>query len=178
MEITVSEDTLTTTSNAQKPPLPHSRPNEGNLPTSSVDELKRLLTTPLSKAMNNASYSSTLRTSLLQCDKDSFELSMTSSCEKFDLSNNGKRALSAIPESEDYELDLTSSGAPSLQWCAACRREVTCQITFANTSQTLWYSTVLFFTSGFLGCFMLPYMLTSCKRVKQECSWCSREIRL
>lgn len=175
MNITVSEDTLPATLTTQRPPLTHSNssPNEENLPTSSMNELKQLLKTPLSKTVHDTSCSSTL----LQGDKDSLELSMTSSCRKFDFSNNGKRTLCAIPESEDYELDLTNNVIPSLQWCAACKREVTCRVTFANTPQTLWCSTGLFLTSGFLGCFTLPYMLNSCKRVKQECSWCGREIR-
>ena len=63
---------------------------------------------------------------------------------------------------------------PQLRWCASCKAEVMTQVVYVNTDKTFWSSVGIFITGGFLGCFLLPYMMNSCKGARLVCHGCQR----
>ncbi|CAG9332211.1 unnamed protein product [Blepharisma stoltei] len=84
-----------------------------------------------------------------------------------------KLPIQAIPMdyNDPYEIDLQSS-VPQLKWCAYCQAERTSEIEYVNTSKTFWSSVAVFLAGGVFGCFMVPYMMNSCKGRKLRCNKC------
>jgi hypothetical protein len=63
---------------------------------------------------------------------------------------------------------------PQLKWCASCKAEVATEVLYVNNEKTFWSSVGIFLSGGFLGCFLLPYMMNSCKGAKVICHKCRR----
>jgi len=77
---------------------------------------------------------------------------------------------------EEEELDLQRPEIPKLRWCAYCRAERRTEVSFVNTSKTLWSAISIFMLGGVLGCFMLPYFTNSCKKAKLKCHNCKHAL--
>ncbi|OMJ95779.1 hypothetical protein SteCoe_666 [Stentor coeruleus] len=88
------------------------------------------------------------------------------------ISSPCEKIVQASEVHDDYEF----GGIPSLMWCAYCGKESATEILYKNTSKTLISSIGIFLTGGFLGCFLLPYMSSSCKQTVLICHTCKREI--
>ena len=76
----------------------------------------------------------------------------------------------------DSTLDDEFKDFPTLKWCAYCCREVCTEIYYKNSSKTFWSSLGIFLAGGVCGCFMLPYMMNSCKEITSRCSRCKHEL--
>ena len=86
----------------------------------------------------------------------------------------------AIDIEDQYEFDTHSRKSleiPRLIWCAACRAEKMTQVRYVNDSKTFWSSIGIFLSGGVFGCFMLPYILNSCKGVEVLCGSCGRIVQ-
>mmetsp|Transcript_28834 Transcript_28834/g.28518 ORF Transcript_28834/g.28518 Transcript_28834/m.28518 type:complete len:240 (-) Transcript_28834:18-737(-) len=93
---------------------------------------------------------------------------------KLDDSKGVKMAIPIEENSKDpYELNLISS-IPQLRYCAFCRAEVASEIEYVNDSKTFWSAVGIFALGGVFGCFMIPYMMNSCKGRKLRCRKCKR----
>jgi hypothetical protein len=80
---------------------------------------------------------------------------------------------------EDYEEHLEDYGKgnrliPTLMWCAYCKGEMVTKVVYVNTTKTFMSSLGIFFSGGFLGCFMIPYVTNCCKGVQMTCKKCGR----
>ena len=78
----------------------------------------------------------------------------------------------ALHLSSDYEF----KGYPTLRWCAYCAKETTTEITYKNTSKTFFSSLGIFLAGGVFGCFLLPYLGTTCKQHAFLCHKCKHEV--
>lgn len=92
----------------------------------------------------------------------------------FDYQENMKIAIDIEDEYEFSTHSRKSLEIPRLIWCAACKAEKTTQVRYVNDSKTFWSSVGIFLSGGVFGCFMLPYMLNSCKGVEVLCGSCGR----
>ena len=84
----------------------------------------------------------------------------------------GDLPVQALYLSSDYEF----KGYPTLRWCAYCAKETTTEITYKNTSKTFFSSLGIFLAGGVFGCFLLPYLGTSCKQHAFLCHKCKHEV--
>jgi LITAF-like zinc ribbon domain len=65
---------------------------------------------------------------------------------------------------------------PHLRWCAYCKAEVTTKAFFINNQKTFMSALGIFLLGGVLGCFMIPYMMNSCKSLRIVCKNCDRTL--
>lgn len=77
----------------------------------------------------------------------------------------------------EITLDEDSKDFPTLKWCAYCKREAMTEVFYKNNSKTFWSSVGILLMGGVCGCFMVPYMIDSCKDLSMRCSRCKHEIR-
>ena len=74
---------------------------------------------------------------------------------------------------EAFELN-TEEDCPELAWCASCVAERQVEIEYSPSSKTFWTSIGIFTLGGIFGCFLVPYMLDTCKSERRKCSKCQR----
>jgi LITAF-like zinc ribbon domain len=65
---------------------------------------------------------------------------------------------------------------PTLRWCPYCKCETATEIFFTHSSNTFWASVGIFFSGGILGCFLIPYMVDSCKDGHARCHRCKHKV--
>lgn len=73
---------------------------------------------------------------------------------------------------EPHEFMIDS--IPQLRYCAFCQAEVASEIEYVNDAKTFWSSVGIFMMGGVFGCFLLPYMVNSCKERRLKCRKCKR----
>ena len=93
----------------------------------------------------------------------------------------GKVKASDLTESPPQfaELVLESEAnlpIPALKWCAACGAESCTEVMYAPSRRTFWTSVGVFLLGGVAGCFMLPYMSSSCQDMKVVCGRCKHPL--
>ena len=74
---------------------------------------------------------------------------------------------------EAFELN-TEEDFSQLAWCASCVAERKVEIEYLPSSKTFWASIWIFTLGGVFGCFLMPYMLDTCKSERIKCSKCQR----
>jgi hypothetical protein len=80
---------------------------------------------------------------------------------------------------KEAEIEFQGEGdlrVPQLKWCAGCAAEVMTQVEYVNNEKTFWTSVGIFLSGGVFGCFLLPYMMNSCKGARLVCHRCKRVI--
>ena len=64
----------------------------------------------------------------------------------------------------------------SLEWCPHCGCETTAAVEFRPSQKTFYTSLGIALTGGVLGCFLLPYVTTSCKQGHKVCTHCKHSL--
>ena len=84
----------------------------------------------------------------------------------------------SVPSRKASFIDEFESSAEefSLKWCASCSKECVAKTQMKPTRSTFWSSVTIFFLGGFLGCFLLPYMVNACNEVEYVCETCGHSI--
>lgn len=73
---------------------------------------------------------------------------------------------------QDFEETNSNQLRPKLQWCAYCRGDNSTAIKYEPSSKTFFSSLGIFLAGGFLGCFLAPYYIDSCKQPVRLCAKC------
>ena len=93
--------------------------------------------------------------------------------EEYDLKSSERPLQLEIPEKYSENLDL---GIPTLCWCPFCKCETATEVFYENSPKTFWSSLAIFLSGGVFGCFMLPYMMDSCKNARSRCHRCKHNV--
>lgn len=76
---------------------------------------------------------------------------------------------------EPHEL-MISNDVPTLMWCAYCKGERMTDVSYVNSSRTLWAAIGIFLAGGVAGCCLAPYCMNKCKRPQLTCSRCGHTV--
>ena len=153
------------------PTLDWHRPDEQDSPEKPRPSLQSLLESNRSSLSYNSDYRKALNQVGLKL-QDKLNILET----KFNQETRVTEvAESPVPYRPSEDAAIILEG-PSLRWCPYCQRETVNDVYYKNSAKTFWSSLGIFLMGGVFGCFMLPYLSTSCKDPYFVCARCKHTL--